>query len=466
MPYRALLMIIIVTLACSPATLLTNEADSPDSDQSSNSEQVEQLDLNDLPDASEIDLQNPPQWLQSKHNDVSPAPEPQPLTVSYQLSEAHQVAQVMGERGGTLTLAGPEGVTYSLTIPEGGLLSEETITMTHITSVEGVTADGGALAAVVLQPSGLVFLKPAKLRINVAQIGDQSGYVGFGGETDGDNVHGIVAVEVGESIEIAVNHFSMTGTVSGVRSDNAKLLQATILGSVPSGTANYYKQQIQQAYEQLNDDDFDVDEFFAQFTRAKHDWFWRQGDGVHFSILDAAVRTVDAGTNRINEPHLLERAIADYIDWYMVQGDSMKNFYLISDHQFPFDDELAIANFYMTQALKEGLEADCYRPIDAMYKVRFYRLALALSSSNRIYGMDPFAATNYPDFTQDKALELVQDCARFKVDYVTGLTLELPTMRWNEAGQAEGMPYVFDENPDPVVFEFTAPPEHWQSELT
>jgi hypothetical protein len=55
------------------------------------------------------------------------------------------------------------GLTWKLTIPANGLLSEETITMTPLKDVKD--ANGRELSGVLLEPDGLKFIIPATLTI-------------------------------------------------------------------------------------------------------------------------------------------------------------------------------------------------------------------------------------------------------------------------------------------------------------
>lgn len=414
--------------------------------------------------ASLGDLDEPPAWLEEMLADQPEAPEPDPLQLSFEVIPEPSVEQTVGEAGATLELQADNGVTYTLDIPQGALLSEANISMTQVHSVEDATVDGESLAAVELGPEGLVLVKPAKLRIALPPQSDLQGHLGFSAGGDGENAHALMAVESDGAFDIGVPHFSMYGTVSGRHSNNARLLRAAISNSTPNGAAEYYNQDIAKVWADYLDDKLSVELFAQILTEDKREWFWRPGDGVYYSLLDGAVRTVNADTNRIERLDLLERAIAHYIEWNHIQTPTLRDYYLTAiGGRYPFEVEEALANRNITQGIKEGLEAECWRPIDALYKIRIYRLGLALNSDDSREGVKPYSATTFPNFTQAYALEKVQECANFKLDFTTYLSIELRTGRWQETGIVKDLPYVYGENFEVKVFSFETPREHWST---
>ena len=68
--------------------------------------------------------------------------------------------------GATLSATGPDGTVYRLTVPDGALATETTVTMTPWKSASGTGIAGGRLFGVRLTPSGTEFLLPVTLRIN------------------------------------------------------------------------------------------------------------------------------------------------------------------------------------------------------------------------------------------------------------------------------------------------------------
>lgn len=69
-------------------------------------------------------------------------------------------------RGGELSATAPDGTEYTLTVPDGALARETTITMTPWRSATGTGVSGGRLVGVRLEPGGTEFLRPLTLRID------------------------------------------------------------------------------------------------------------------------------------------------------------------------------------------------------------------------------------------------------------------------------------------------------------
>lgn len=84
-----------------------------------------------------------------------PIPTPNPLTVRPQLDPTANASATVPVSGGSVSLTGPDGTTYRLTLPDGALLSPETITLTAIDAVDGLPLSGGLLAGVAIEPDGL-----------------------------------------------------------------------------------------------------------------------------------------------------------------------------------------------------------------------------------------------------------------------------------------------------------------------
>lgn len=73
----------------------------------------------------------------------------------------------IGRRGGTLAVEHADGTRSVLSVPEGALSEMTAITMTPASAVGGLPLEGGLVAAVDLQPSGLVFAREALLEIHL-----------------------------------------------------------------------------------------------------------------------------------------------------------------------------------------------------------------------------------------------------------------------------------------------------------
>jgi hypothetical protein len=108
---------------------------------------------------------------------------PTPCTVWVPTDATHAAsALISAADGGTLTATGADGSTYTLTLPAGALASDETISLTPVSSLRGLGA-GTPAAGAQITPDGLALLKPATLVITPAHpvpVARQTGYFWHG----------------------------------------------------------------------------------------------------------------------------------------------------------------------------------------------------------------------------------------------------------------------------------------------
>lgn len=122
--------------------------------------------------------------------------------------------------GGTMTTTAADGTQFRLTIPDGALLKETTITMTPWSQLEGIAHSGGQMRGVDLKPNGTQLLDSATLQI-------------IPPDTDGDGVTEAVPAETfsyvaggrgahrypltldHNTLTFKLNHFSGYGGVIG-----------------------------------------------------------------------------------------------------------------------------------------------------------------------------------------------------------------------------------------------------------
>ena len=149
----------------------------------------------------------------------SPTPEPvplraaNPLQLNLSLEPNSTVAQEIGPAGGTLSVSSADGTRYTLTVPEGALLSSLDISMTPVDSAEGIPFESGMLAGVHLTPEGLMLLRPARLEIQTA-LADDANLRAFSTAAQGNDFH-LTLMEVGDDgvVRIPLMHFSTPGLV-------------------------------------------------------------------------------------------------------------------------------------------------------------------------------------------------------------------------------------------------------------
>ncbi|PKN91692.1 MAG: hypothetical protein CVU44_17410 [Chloroflexi bacterium HGW-Chloroflexi-6] len=76
-----------------------------------------------------------------------------------------QAQAVIGPRGGEVSVAGSNGVVYTLNVPPDALRFEMTITLRPISAIPDLPLSGGLMAAVFVEPQSLVFDVPATLKM-------------------------------------------------------------------------------------------------------------------------------------------------------------------------------------------------------------------------------------------------------------------------------------------------------------
>jgi hypothetical protein len=116
-------------------------------------------------------------------------------------------ATLTAEEGGRVVATAANGVSYTLEVPPGALLRDETITLTPVTTLGGFGVGGGIVAAVHAEPSGLDFLKPATLTIGLATA-PGGPLAGIAYEGPGAEFHRDVLTVTGTTARIPVLHFS------------------------------------------------------------------------------------------------------------------------------------------------------------------------------------------------------------------------------------------------------------------
>ena len=148
------------------------------------------------------------------------------------LDEPNTVEEEVGENGGELeTESG--GVQYKLTVPVAALADDTMITVTPVDDILNLPLfSGGLLAAVDLQPSGLVFDRPVRLTITMPAPVDPDGVLGFLLNDDGTQLD-LASVEVdGSTVTIELDHFSTGGIAQATLSDFEQDIRP-ILNSLP-----------------------------------------------------------------------------------------------------------------------------------------------------------------------------------------------------------------------------------------
>ncbi len=146
-------------------------------------------------------------------------PNDDPINVAVELDETQGVAAVIPVEGGSLSVKGSDGTTFTLSIPNDALLVETTIRMVPVTSLTGLPFGSGDPLAVQLEPEGLFFNNYVTLTITPATEIPIDQQIMFGYLGDGQDV--ILAPPVVDSreIKILLLHFSGYGVTKGYLAD-------------------------------------------------------------------------------------------------------------------------------------------------------------------------------------------------------------------------------------------------------
>lgn len=189
-----------------------------------------------------------------------PVPEPgispqAELTVDLEPGQA--VSSVVPATGGELTTVGSDGTRYTLTIPEGALLTDTYITMTPIASIADFPFSGGLGGAVQLEPEGLYFYEDVILTIDTAQDIPLENQVFFGFNAESDGLYLASPVVESADIQIRLQHFSGAGVGNGVSAEKAAVLNRIAdrtEARIQSEVADYLSQERQKALLGSEDD--------------------------------------------------------------------------------------------------------------------------------------------------------------------------------------------------------------------
>jgi hypothetical protein len=139
---------------------------------------------------------------------------PHPNSVSVTLDTAKATTAVIPATGGTLTATGTDGSVFTLIIPDKALGSDEKVTMTPLSAVNGLPFSGGLVAGVQLEPDGLELFQMATLTIKPAKDVPIANQVAVSYHGSGDNLH-MQPLDPTSGISMHILHFSGDGVASG-----------------------------------------------------------------------------------------------------------------------------------------------------------------------------------------------------------------------------------------------------------
>jgi len=138
-----------------------------------------------------------------------------PLNVTVQLDDKSTASNMITPAGGSLSLTAKDGTVFTLDVPAKALAADTLITMTAVKSITGAPLDKGPLAAIKLEPSGLVFSGVLTLTIVPAKEIPIKNQIIFGYEGNGQDYHLAVVDPKSKEIKIKLIEFSGAGVGSG-----------------------------------------------------------------------------------------------------------------------------------------------------------------------------------------------------------------------------------------------------------
>ncbi len=246
---------------------------------------------------------------------------PDPLSVTPALDSVHSITQgISAANGGTVTTTGADGSAFSLTIPPNSLASDERITMTPVTGMDGIPAGGTFVAGVEMQPDGLRFLQPATLSIQPPVAVSAEKAVGYGYHGSGQNFH-LEPLFPDSALTLQINHFSGVGILENDirlqivnqmfaaedRLSNAiagKLNCPIICTQVQDILQQYYEQVLNPLLDKAVSDDAAVPEMvgasvaWLEFVKANN---LLQSEPFKTEVASVGTRFLDAIVNLFNQ---------------------------------------------------------------------------------------------------------------------------------------------------------------------
>jgi len=147
---------------------------------------------------------------------VSPSAKVTPI-----LDDKNAVEALVPFSGGRIELTLSSGISYTLEIPGGALISDEKVTMTPIARIDGMGLPDGLIGGVQLEPDGLQLSIPATLTISVPKGYDPQRMIGIGYKGAGQDLQMEFAVGDGKSITLPIFSFSGHGAASGTAKEVA-----------------------------------------------------------------------------------------------------------------------------------------------------------------------------------------------------------------------------------------------------
>jgi hypothetical protein len=142
---------------------------------------------------------------------------PNPVTFDVNVDETHASSAVISPDGGALSAVGADGTKFTLTFQKDALSNDETITLTPITTTNGLPFSGGLVGGVQMAPEGLRLFQPATLTIESPKTVAGTGFevVAFAYHQKGEDLYLNPSEVKGNILTLEIWHFSGAGAAQG-----------------------------------------------------------------------------------------------------------------------------------------------------------------------------------------------------------------------------------------------------------
>jgi len=264
-------------------------------------------------------------------------PEANPLSLSIRLDETLAVEAEIGPEGGSLEVTTGEGGLFRLEIPAGALIGPETIRMIPLSSIEGLPVESGQGVGVRLEPTGMVFFKPATLTIEQSGADDGTIPLGFGTMSEGEDFHLQLAQSDGNESRLFLLHFSNYGVMRARQEEIGRLNELYS----PSTAQNYAVDQTMVIIKLVDDPEAQLD----AYEKILRQWF---NNSLITRIQNAAVFD-----------DRLEAAVGEYLAW--------ENMIEMFDLVYEFEGQLAERLSSEIEEALDGLAAAFITAFDRAY---------------------------------------------------------------------------------------------------
>jgi hypothetical protein len=338
--------------------------------------------------------------------------------------EKAQTSLISASAGGKIEASAPNGVTYTLEIPKDSLLTDELITVTPVSQIDGLPLSGGLLGAVDLKPDGVRFVRPVVLTIKLPSGFNNADLIGFAYQGAGEGLHLYPVSGDGSAITAHLMHFSSYGAGEGTGDDSQYLLGPDEPAKNLTEAEARFESEVATAYEKARRTNKSVDE-------------GKELEDALRAFFDAQVwpNLKSAETN----DQLLDSALSQYLSW-LKQAE-------LAGLREVFGPERERADASAKKGLRNAFDKASQRCVQDIDYEQGYRMLTRARQAGLLYGIE------YEDLN-DK----LDKCWRFRLDYESIVKWEIPTPQ-NFTAHVKSQ-VTLKMRPDMTAFDGEAPLEY------